>query len=376
MWEAEIVAAPLLASTPVRRSGRRRADVERSTGVAETHRRTVLSRSSRSRVVAVACAAALGLIPANAAHATSASDQIASTKRAIESTAERWFAAQNDAARIDASIADVQHRIAEAEATVARTHVIATARAVMMYKSSDVGITSIIGDTALDSARRAHLVDDANAGGNDAIAQLTIAVDNLNVEQKSLEEQRAQKQKVMSEVQAERTALDAQLAQLQSVVRAQAQAALAAERDQVVRHRADPQGGALAASSAPATSGATLDAGGSNAAPPTAPPTTAPAPVVVVSAPADSGRVSPHHNDPFLVCTRARESGGNYAAVSPSGYYGAYQFLPSTWDVTVLREGRDDLVGVLPSRASEYDQDEAAWTLYQWQGKAPWGGRC
>ena len=86
--------------------------------------------------------------------------------------------------------------------------------------------------------------------------------------------------------------------------------------------------------------------------------------------------MSPHHDDPFLVCTRARESDGNYSVVSPSGYYGAYQFLPSTWDTTAVHAGRLDLVGVLPSRASEFDQDEIAWALYQWQGKGPWGGRC
>jgi hypothetical protein len=123
--------------------------------------------------------------------------------------------------------------------------------------------------------------------------------------------------------------------------------------------------------SASTTSASTSDA----TALPTAPPTTAPT-QVVVTPPTDTGRVSPHHNDPFLVCTRARESGGNYGAVSSSGYYGAYQFLPSTWDVTVVHEGRTDLVGVLPSHASAYDQDEAAWALYQWQGNAPWGGRC
>jgi hypothetical protein len=87
--------------------------------------------------------------------------------------------------------------------------------------------------------------------------------------------------------------------------------------------------------------------------------------------------VSPHHNDPFLVCTRAHESGGNYSVVSSSGlYYGAYQFLPSTWTATAAHAGRMDLVGVLPSHASAYDQDEMAWTLYQWQGNGPWGGRC
>src|SRR5262249_30032873 len=152
--------------------------------------------------------AALAFVPARAAHGTSPSDQIDSTQRAIESVAERWFAAQNEAARIDASIADVQHQIDATQATIDSTRGIATARAVMIYKSSDVGLTSVIGDTALDSARRAHLVDDANATGDEAIAELTIAVDNLNVERKSLETQRAQQQKVLSEVQAERRNLD------------------------------------------------------------------------------------------------------------------------------------------------------------------------
>ena len=77
------------------------------------------------------------------------------------------------------------------------------------------------------------------------------------------------------------------------------------------------------------------------------------------------------------MCTRAVESGGNYSIVSSNGlYYGAYQFLPATWNATAAHAGRMDLVGVLPSRASAYDQDEMAWTLYQWQGNGPWGGRC
>ena len=84
-----------------------------------------------------------------------------------------------------------------------------------------------------------------------------------------------------------------------------------------------------------------------------------------LAAPSTRGAVSPHHNDPFLVCTRARESGGDYGVVSSSGYYGAYQFLPTTWDVdrasrgparprrraavarVAVRPGRDG-VGALP----------------------------
>jgi hypothetical protein len=110
--------------------------------------------------------------------------------------------------------------------------------------------------------------------------------------------------------------------------------------------------------------------GGSNVAP--SPPPTQ----IVVAAPPSRGTY-PMHNHPFLVCTRNRESRGDYGVVSSSGlYYGAYQFLRTTWDVTAIHGGRSDLVGVTPNLASEYDQDDLAWTLYQWQGNSPWGGRC
>jgi hypothetical protein len=84
-----------------------------------------------------------------------------------------------------------------------------------------------------------------------------------------------------------------------------------------------------------------------------------------------------HHDDPFLTCVRARESGGYYGAVNPSGpYLGAYQFLQATWNGTANHAGRADLVGVPANLATPYDQDELAWALYQWQGMGPWGGGC
>ncbi|HUI49625.1 MAG TPA: transglycosylase family protein [Acidimicrobiia bacterium] len=342
----------------MRRPGHLRVDVGRSIGVAEHHFRTGLTRRYVTRIAAVACAGALVFVPAGAAHATTPSDSIASTTRAIEQAAQRWFSAQSNAARIDAGIADVRHQIALADASMVQTRKIATARAVIMYKTADVGIASMFGTTALDSARRARLVDDANAGGDEAIAQLTAAVDDLNAQQRSLQSQRKQLDKVLSEVAGERQTLDHQLAVLRTFAA-----------------RQQDGGVALAVSRDRRFAGTPRVITTSDLAPPTAPPDVA-APVAVTASSANDGRVSPHHDDPFLVCTRDRESGGEYGAVSPSGYYGAYQFLPSTWDTVAAREGRLDLVGVLPSRASAYDQDETAWALYQWQGKGPWGGRC
>ena len=59
----------------------------------------------------------------------------------------------------------------------------------------------------------------------------------------------------------------------------------------------------------------------------------------------------------WLLALRNCETGGNYARNSGNGYYGAYQFLPSTWNAVARRSGRPDLVGVRPDRASPADQD-------------------
>jgi len=100
--------------------------------------------------------------------------------------------------------------------------------------------------------------------------------------------------------------------------------------------------------------------------PVTAPPTTA-APTTTIAASAAA----------FLACIRARESHGNYGAVSAGGTYrGAYQFSQSSWNLAASHAGRKDLVGELPNLASPADQDAMALELYEMMGSAPWGGAC
>lgn len=67
------------------------------------------------------------------------------------------------------------------------------------------------------------------------------------------------------------------------------------------------------------------------------------------------------------------ESGSNYKAVNPAGYYGAYQFNPGTWNSTAQAAGRSDLVGVRPDMASAADQDAMAKKLHSLRGWQPWG---
>jgi peptidoglycan hydrolase CwlO-like protein len=300
------------------------------------------------------------------ATASTTGDRVASTRHAIDDIAQKWFAAQDEAASIDARIAEIEHRIADAEARVDATRKIASARAVMLYKTSEVALTSVFGSDALDAARRSELANQANQTSQDAIDQLVAAVHDLKSQHKSLEAQRSRERLVIADVGRQRDQLDAQLATLRDQARAEAQAAVTAASTSQARAAAANRLNAFVTPAAPRRL--------SSIAPPTAP--TPPVVHHVRVSPSSGGRVSSHHRDPFLTCTRARESAGIYSINTGNGYYGAYQFLPSTWDATAAHGGRTDLVGLLPSRASAYDQDEVAWILYQWQGKGPWGGRC
>jgi peptidoglycan hydrolase CwlO-like protein len=321
------------------------------------HYDTGLTRPNVTRLIALACLIALVCLP-GVAHAQSTQDQLAETRKSIDATAQRWFDAHRDAATLDTRIADLEDSITGMDARVATARKVARARALLMYKGASLEYASVFGTTVIESARRAELIDHANAQNVSAIEELTASLKDLHSQHADLVDSRARLDKVLQVVASQRDALDAQLTSLQTQAAQESQAA----------------GKTLARRVHSPTSSA-------RPAPATAAPT-APVPAVsvdqpIASPPPSGGGSSPHHNDPFLVCTRARESGGNYGIVSSGGtYYGAYQFLPSTWNATAAHAGRMDLVGVLPSHASAYDQDEMAWVLYEWQGKGPWGGRC
>lgn len=79
---------------------------------------------------------------------------------------------------------------------------------------------------------------------------------------------------------------------------------------------------------------------------------------------------APRSRASILACIRSYE--GWYTANTGNGYYGAYQFLRSTWD-GVAERWAPRLVGVRPDRAAPRDQDYLAWKLYQDRGLQPWG---
>lgn len=321
---------------------------ERSVGGADRDRFTGLTRG---RVLLVAGVVALASLPVGAG-AQDPPASVEEVRRAIDRVAEDWFASQQEAARLDAEIAGLRAEVAAARDHADRTATIARERAVQIYKGSGSVSPVPDGDDALESARRAELLDRANAQSHRAIDELARAAADLDARLEDLEARRAEQAAVAERLADQQAELEARL----EVLRERAAAAASRARRPAATR---PSPAARRTTSAPVAVTAPADAPASATDPP------------------EGAGVHPRHDHPFLVCTRARESGGNYRAVNHSGgWYGAYQFALPTWDATAAHAGRDELIGVNPIDASPYDQDDLAWALYQWQGKRPWGGRC
>jgi hypothetical protein len=337
--------------------------VGRSAGVAEHHvgRHRILIRLARTtpftRVSALACVVALALAGAPSGAVAQTTQSVADARAAIDTTANQWFQAQRESSSLDVQIQTLSKKMTAMNARAADLRVVANARSVQLYESNSQMLAGIIGDSPLELGRRAVLTGQANADGQLVIDQLAASVADLASQRTELRKAKADQEQTLRYLSSRRQSLDAQLMSLEARTSTTSSSPSSAA--------------AVRRTDAPSTTAA-----------PTRPTlialTSAPKPVAASGpvAPPAGGGVSPHHNDPFLACTRARESNGDYTVVSSSGYYGAYQFAPTTWNVTASHAGRLDLVGVLPSRASAYDQDEIAWSLYQWQGTGPWGGRC
>ncbi|MDQ1519986.1 MAG: resuscitation-promoting factor RpfB [Actinomycetota bacterium] len=285
--------------------------------------------------------------------APASADSVSNLRTSIDHVAQQWFDAQVQVQRLDERITAIQQRVTDLGSRARALHLEATARAVDMYVGKPNSLVDVFTEgTALDSARRVELIARANEKSTQTFDALTQLTNELKSQRDALTKQRDAKRAAVGALTRSRSTLDADLRGARAAAARAARAALAARAARV-----------------------TSVARTGNGAP--AAPSFAAAPVAVVAAPAVAHGVHPMHNQPYLACTRNRESRGNYSVVSSSGlYYGAYQFLRTTWDVTAIHAGRSELVGVPPNTASEYDQDDLAWALYQWQGSGPWGGRC
>jgi peptidoglycan hydrolase CwlO-like protein len=347
-------------------------------------RRATVRRSARFvglfagvSAILLALAVPLGLasgspaaVAAPAPDASGAQARVDAARHDTEAVTRGYFEQLDRYEVVGSEIAATEQRMADIRRQSTGLRVIVARRALRAYKSGGAGSVDFMldGTGIEDVARGTKLLSVANAHDDDAVAQLRSLTDDLAGRRAELEASRQEQSAALEQLRGAQRKVDgnlrAALADQQSVVaRLAAQDAADRAAKQAAVAAAHPQSssttGRVAAASTPSA------------------PAPTPEPVTPVVGSTPTSGSHPHHDDPFLTCTRERESHGQYSAVNPSGpYLGAYQFLQSTWNITAEHAGRADLVGVPPNAASAYDQDDMAWTLYQWQGTGPWGGAC
>ena len=297
---------------------------------------------TRSAVVGAVLLTMIGIQagPAVADPITDTDATIETLRREADTAAGAYFDTLAKAQVLEARIAAIEARLPKLAAKRRELRDAARDRAVAAYKRRGVPLSSILqAQDALAALRRIRLLDGLNAADNRAFDELIRVTERLHNQRQQLKDSRSSLQATLDDLKRRGDEIDAKL------------------------KAAEDRRRRLQAAAAQATTP-------KNPAGAAAPP----APSVPY---AGTPGTHPQHNHPFLVCTRGIESGGNYQAYNPAGpYMGAYQFLQSTWNSTANHAGRPALIGVRPDHATQYDQDDMAWVLYQWQGSGPWGGRC
>ena len=314
------------------------------------------SWTARVAFVGVLLSAAVLAPPASApVSATDATQQLATVRAEVDQLANQYFGARQRLQSLDSELAHLRTQRAHIERAYGGEHRLAVRRAVARYVEGDVVATDEA--NALDAASTNTLLENTAAITNAAMARYVRLHASLVDNERTITAQRKAQQSLVTELAARTRTLDRDLAAAQRSYR-EMLAARAAAR----------------ATASTTTPGAQHSNGTTATTTPPVPPVST-QPVPTPPPPPPPG-TNPHHDDPFLSCVRHRESSGFYGAVNPGGYYGAYQFAITTWNITASHAGTPALIGVRPDHASAWDQDQLAWVLYQWQGEGPWGGHC
>jgi len=307
------------------------------------------ARALATAVAAIAVLGGLGAATPAAAGPSQETDTTVSALRAdAEAAAAEYFDALDKTQALDSQIAEIEDRLPRLTARQRVLQRTTEGRAVTAYKHSGDQLGAILASSdMLTAARRTVWLDRLNRRDNAAFEELVRVTSQLEAQHQQLRDTRMTQAAALAQVEARGRDIDAKLQAAENRSRQRAAEAARAAQTQTPTPVPRP-----------------VSPKGTPSAPPVAPPDYQPTP-----------GTHPQHNDPFLVCTRAHE--GSYTSYNPAGpYMGAYQFLQSTWNSAANHAGRSDLVGVPPHTASEYDQDDVAWALYQWRGAGPWGGRC
>jgi peptidoglycan hydrolase CwlO-like protein len=283
------------------------------------------------------------------------------------------------------AIAQIGQQIGQDQQQIAAKVALVRAQALRSYV--DYGTDSGNSTAALFGGSQAH-AQAASEYTAIAVGNISTAVDQLHAAQAQLQDQQAslrqQRDRDRSDQASQATVLGqadnstGQLEALHSQVTGQlatAVAAQAASQDQaaaaavVAAQRRAAQASPTTSSAHPVTTVPVSTVPAS---------TTAGSATAPVSPPPGAGSNLP---DPalnaFLQCVVQAESGGDYGINTGNGYFGAFQFSQSTWNLAAQDAGLSYLVGVVPSSATKAEQDTVAVALYALDGNQPWlGDRC
>ncbi|HEX6311368.1 MAG TPA: hypothetical protein VF152_07045, partial [Acidimicrobiia bacterium] len=283
-----------------------------------------------------------------------ADEAVAAARAEADAAAGAYFELLTRSETLETEIQANEEQLADLKAESKRLRRLLRERAALAYVRA--GSTSVEfgldrDDELLEAARRATMLDRLNDNDNDLATRVTVLREAVETKRARLEADRAAFDETLVLLREEQEQLDAKLATAQ------------ARRNAVIAETIAAEQAAAAAAASTTTTTTTPTAGTEAAEPPSTPaPTSSPpaAPTPPASYAPTPGE-HPQHWHPFLTCTRAIESGGNYQAYNASGpYYGAYQFLQSTWNSAANHAGRGELIGLKPSNASPYDQDDMA----------------
>jgi septal ring factor EnvC (AmiA/AmiB activator) len=188
------------------------------------------------RRAAVAVAVAVAFIP-SAARADDplgdAEARVQSARRAANEAAARYEEAQSHFYALEREIGRTRAGLEQLQGEIGVLVALARERALEAYVSEPgSGLGDLVdGDNVLDAARRTEFLDRVNAVGDDAVDQLSLMTEELDVRERRLEEEIDRQRQVQESLRAEEASLRDSLAQAEAAER-ELRARIEAERRQ------------------------------------------------------------------------------------------------------------------------------------------------
>jgi murein DD-endopeptidase MepM/ murein hydrolase activator NlpD len=178
------------------------------------------------RLVALALAVGLALVPATGAHASTADDLDAARHRLDQARDDANTAAAAFSAS-DHKLEETRNEIATLQSTIAATKLhqaelrdVARRRAVYAYTHSGTNDLEamIDAESSADAVRRTQLLDHANQTDSEVVKKLTVVNDQLKEQQDQLEQEQSDEQAVSDQLEVKLRALEAKQAEVEQAV--------------------------------------------------------------------------------------------------------------------------------------------------------------